>query len=277
MKYGNFITKEHHAFTDTEKNEVLSILNNAIEPYREQFGVRFSDFKNDGCFAVFTFAFNEVNGRNSDHARIRNCSEFTMLISKKSGVLEDKSACPNGIWDAKYIKYIPTPFEYSYNAQMCSNGQICNYKCREWYGIRPKNNYQYGTEFCDLDLAGLVRRFFERITVAPAKKSIPQRVSKTFASLINKTAKEMGFKVFAELVEMSLNAYRWYVDMDEYRAEQNGDYDWASGTCKAIRLSYPEEYCAMDTYLSTARIKDELRGVNDLNGLKNAIYAMCAI
>ena len=279
MKYGNFISKQYHKLSDAEKNEILSILNNAVEPYRAKFGVQFVGIAGESEWqTAFEFKFDEVNGRNAEGSRIKKCSNFCVLISKESGVLEDKSDCPNGIWDVKYVKYNPTPFEFSYNANVCSNGEICGYKHRGWYGIHPKNNYQYGTEFSDLDLTGLVQRFFAEITVEPAKAKLPSpKATKSFAGLINKTARKLGFKVEAEFVSMRREAYNYLVDYDTWRAYDNGDYDYASGQFKAIRLIYPPEYYAPSHYLTTAEIKDHLRGATNLESMQTAIYGMCAI
>lgn len=103
------------------------------------------------------------------------------------------------------------------------------------------------------------------------------QVSKTFANFINKTAKEMGFKAHAEVVTISTGAYSFTTGTDLWDA--GDDYDCATGTCKAIKVSYPDEYYACSRYLTTYGLTNEFRkrGVKDVAGLKTMLRDMIEV
>ena len=105
------------------------------------------------------------------------------------------------------------------------------------------------------------------------------KVSKAFAKFINDTAKELGFEVFAKVVELSTNQYKINVDYDLFRAYDYGDFNSAKGTYKALCLSYPESYYSCGQYLSTYELNQEFKrmGVSDLIGLKKMIRELCEI
>lgn len=106
-------------------------------------------------------------------------------------------------------------------------------------------------------------------------------VSKVFANYINQCAKEMGFKVNAEVVELNECGYTMRVgdtcdavDYDDYMFNEDGDYRF-----KAIKLTYPDNYYAMPQYLSTKRIHDEWVRRNGKNesDLREMIKELCEI
>ena len=103
------------------------------------------------------------------------------------------------------------------------------------------------------------------------------KVSKVFASFINKTAKEMGFKAHAEVVKISSGAYSFTTGTDLWDA--GDDYDYSTGTCKAIMVSYPDEYYACNRYLTTYGLNNEFReyGVKDIVGLKKMLRDMLEV
>ena len=105
------------------------------------------------------------------------------------------------------------------------------------------------------------------------------KVSKAFASFINKTAKEMGFNVAAKVVQMSANQYKWNVDLDLFHAEDFGDYDFTTGMFKAICLTYPANYYANPQYLTTYALNREFKrnNITSVEGLKQMVKTMCEI
>ena len=105
------------------------------------------------------------------------------------------------------------------------------------------------------------------------------KVSKVFADFINKTAKEMNFKVSAKVVEFSENMYRLHVSYDIFRAEDFGDYNYNTGKYKAIQLIYPEDYYACANYLTTYQLTQEFRryNVSTISELKDMIKNICEI
>ncbi len=104
------------------------------------------------------------------------------------------------------------------------------------------------------------------------------KVSKVFAKFINDTAKQLGFKCEASVVTMGEKGYRLNVG-DPFDAEDNGDYDWATGEFKAIRLDYPCGYYAMARYLTTAMLTRESRhrGVTTADELREMLRDMCEV
>ena len=102
-------------------------------------------------------------------------------------------------------------------------------------------------------------------------------VTKVFASFINKTAKEMGFKAYAEVVEMSDRQYQLCVG-DIYDAYDYRDYTGA-GNLKAIMVCYPDDYYACPHYLSTKTLVREFkrRGIRTLDELKDMLKDMLEI
>ena len=104
------------------------------------------------------------------------------------------------------------------------------------------------------------------------------KVTKTFASFINQTAKTLCFKAHAEFVTMNMDNYRMLVG-EPLDAMFNGDYDSSIGVFKAIRVSYPDEYYACDRYLTTNEIVHEFHryGVVDMIDLMSMIKDMLEI
>lgn len=105
-------------------------------------------------------------------------------------------------------------------------------------------------------------------------------VSKTFANYINKCAKEMGFKVHAQVINFDRTGYTANVD-SVYEAVYYGDYFEKDGEMKfqAIQLTYPDDYYAMPQYLTTKRIHKEWASRNGKNesDLREMIKELCEI
>lgn len=81
------------------------------------------------------------------------------------------------------------------------------------------------------------------------------QVTKVFAKFINETAKQMNFKVAAEVVELSERGYLLNVgDPDFYQ-----DYNPTTGKFKAILVTYPAEYCAACRYIGTPELVRKFR------------------
>lgn len=103
------------------------------------------------------------------------------------------------------------------------------------------------------------------------------RVSKVFAKFINTTAKEMGFKAHAEVIALRSNVYSFATGVDLWDAGR--DYDYETGTCKVIEVSYPYEYHATRRFLTTYELVKEFRrrGVKTAEELKEMLKDMLEI
>lgn len=103
------------------------------------------------------------------------------------------------------------------------------------------------------------------------------QVSKVFASFINKTAKEMGFEAHAEVVAIPKSAYSFVTGTDLWDA--GNDYDYTTGTCRVIEVSYPYDFYATRKFLTTYELTTEFRkrGVKDVTGLKNMLRDMLEV
>lgn len=104
------------------------------------------------------------------------------------------------------------------------------------------------------------------------------KVSKVFADYINKVAKKAGFEVFARVVKLTENEYRYYVGYP-YDADYYGDYNWNTGKYSAIALEYPWDYYAPTRYLSTRELHEEFerQHVRDVTSLDAMIRDICEI
>ena len=102
-------------------------------------------------------------------------------------------------------------------------------------------------------------------------------VTKTFARFINKTAKEMGFKAHAEVIALRSNVYSFATGVDLWDAGR--DYDYETGTCKVIEVSYPYEYHATRKMLTTYELTREFRqrGVKTVEELQEMLRDMLEI
>lgn len=104
------------------------------------------------------------------------------------------------------------------------------------------------------------------------------KVSKVFADYINKTAKELGFRVYATFGRFTEPMYRNIVgslaDALDY-----GDYDTQTGEYKTIRLEYPAHYYAPTKFLTTKILATEFRrlGITDEAGLKEMVRNLCEV
>ena len=103
------------------------------------------------------------------------------------------------------------------------------------------------------------------------------QVSKVFASFINKTAKEMGFEAHAEVVALRSSAYTFATGTDLWDA--GDDYDYTTGTCRVIEVSYPYDFYATRKFLTTYELTREFRkrGVKDATGLKEMLRDMLEV
>jgi hypothetical protein len=107
------------------------------------------------------------------------------------------------------------------------------------------------------------------------------KVSKVFANYINKCAKEMGFKAEAYVETMSENQYRFCVG-NVFDAMDNGDCDMddeGRDVFKVIAISYPCDYYAPTTYLTTEQLNKEWRRRNGKTeqDLREMIRELCEI
>lgn len=71
------------------------------------------------------------------------------------------------------------------------------------------------------------------------------KVTKVMAKTLQKYIKKYQF----EYIEMSAEQYELYVGYD--LLEHENDFDWNKGRFKVIRVIYPLEYYACDSYLTT--------------------------
>lgn len=99
------------------------------------------------------------------------------------------------------------------------------------------------------------------------------QVSKTFASFINKTARELGFKCFAEVVKCPARYYEFRTGDSLLDAMDWGDYDWENIDAKVLMITYPAEYYACEKFVTTRQLNKEYkdRGVESLQDLKGMI------
>ena len=103
------------------------------------------------------------------------------------------------------------------------------------------------------------------------------QVSKVFANFINKTAKDMGFKAHAEVVALPKSSYSFATGTDLWDA--GNDYDYTTGTCRVIEVSYPYDFYATRKFLTTHALTHEFRnrGVKDVKGLKDMLRDMLEV
>ena len=105
------------------------------------------------------------------------------------------------------------------------------------------------------------------------------KVSKAFAKFINETAKELKFSVTAKVVEMNRRMYGFHVDTNIFHAIDYNDYNINNGMFRAIVLSYPDNYCACNRYLTTYELTQSFRreNVKTVEQLQNMIKNLCEI
>ena len=77
------------------------------------------------------------------------------------------------------------------------------------------------------------------------------KVSKIMAKTLNGYMPD-GCKV--EVVNLSPDCFRWFVDCDEWRNEQ--DYNIETGRFAVLKISYPRECYACDAYATTRILLD---------------------
>lgn len=85
-------------------------------------------------------------------------------------------------------------------------------------------------------------------------KKMKVKVTKTMVKELNKTAKAMGVLYSFHYEEISPDAYRWNIDYNYFDAADYGDIDYAKGVVKAIRVTYPGEWYAMDKWITTREL-----------------------
>ena len=79
-----------------------------------------------------------------------------------------------------------------------------------------------------------------------------------------------------DLVELSPEQFKWYVDYNEF--DHESDFNWETRTFKVIRVSYPDEYYACPKYLTTKDLQFCLKHSNKtLDSFLNEVKAFCAI
>ena len=103
------------------------------------------------------------------------------------------------------------------------------------------------------------------------------QVSKTFANFINKTAKALGFEAHAEVIAIKETAYEFCTGTSLWDA--GNDYDYSTGTCKVIEVSYPYEFYATRKFLTTYELVREFRrrGVKTVEELQEMLRDMLEI
>lgn len=80
------------------------------------------------------------------------------------------------------------------------------------------------------------------------------QATKVMAQAINRALKAKGWEGYkADQVMLTSQAYSWYVG-DIYDAEDYGDYSDREDKYRAIRISYPADYCACDKYLTSEEL-----------------------
>lgn len=103
------------------------------------------------------------------------------------------------------------------------------------------------------------------------------QVSKVFAKFINATAKEMGFEAHAEVIAIPSSAYTFCTGTSMWDAGE--DYDYETGTCRVIEVSYPYDFYATRKFLTTYELTREFRsrGVKTADELKEMLRDMLEI
>lgn len=77
------------------------------------------------------------------------------------------------------------------------------------------------------------------------------KATKTMAAALNKAAAAAGAGITFTLEKMPERVYGVMVDYDIFGAADYGDYNYSTGLFQAIRVSYPLECYACDSWLTT--------------------------
>lgn len=92
----------------------------------------------------------------------------------------------------------------------------------------------------------------------------------TMAKLLNRVAKEMSKDsgMHFRYITITPEAYRRYVDMDLWDAEDYGDYNADTGKLRVIEVEYPSEFYACNNYLTSKELNKIFK--NNRDGIENA-------
>lgn len=103
------------------------------------------------------------------------------------------------------------------------------------------------------------------------------KVTKTMVSVIKNMKKEGLLKIEdAQIVEYTPQEYQFKVSLDLWHNES--DYDPSTGKFKAIKITYPAEFYAMPTYLTTRiMVKEIKRHAQTFDGLKECLKQLITI
>ena len=80
------------------------------------------------------------------------------------------------------------------------------------------------------------------------------KATKTMAAALNKAAAAAGAGITFTLEKLPERAYGVMVDYDIFGAADYGDYNYSTGLFQAIRVSYPLECYACDSWLTTKEL-----------------------
>lgn len=91
------------------------------------------------------------------------------------------------------------------------------------------------------------------------------KASNKIAKIMSEALPDYDFK----LIKLDERSYKLKVDYNIFNAMDYGDYDYKNNCYKAIRVRYPDEYYAMDNYISSKEIIDiyksnEVKNKDDL-------------
>ena len=102
------------------------------------------------------------------------------------------------------------------------------------------------------------------------------KVSKVFTNFINETAQKMGFEASAQVVEYTEQQYTNFVNI---WGPNWTDYNPATGKFKVIVISYPANFFACSTYITTAELVHEFkkRNIQTFDQLREMVRDLCEI
>lgn len=82
--------------------------------------------------------------------------------------------------------------------------------------------------------------------------------------IVNELKKALPAEHTITLVKLTPEEYRQYVHYNgAYYAEEQGDYDYNAGVCKAIEVKYPPGYYACAQYLTTKDLRNIAKEASD--------------
>ena len=98
------------------------------------------------------------------------------------------------------------------------------------------------------------------------------KVTNTMTKLIKKALPQCR----VDLVKLSQEEFKWYVDLNIWSNEV--DFSYTDYKFKAIRIIYPPEWYACDKYLTTKDLEYNFKQSDKtLNGFIEQVVAFCGI